>query len=264
MEAHHPLLTAEYIGYKNGNTDIYKITLKNHKGNVIGDVITTCYVQLYEHEHICMSCSLTEDPSDKDRYEFLTLTEKDCLFTEDDLPFDFNILNMLKGLRKVLYILIFENDINDVYNDRFKCRAKEPDCNGWIYGYYVHNEYTGENIIIVDDEPYEIDRNTLCQNACVRAYTSYKNRTPETKSQRIYEGDIVKVFSGNRLYCVALIVYNYFENEFVCKPIFNGYEMSLSEYNDYEVIGNKFDNPEMLDEKYYINNPDEFDLNKEY
>ena len=257
--------TSEYIGYKNGNIDVYKISLKNIEGDIY-----TCYIQLYEREHICMSCSLTENPSDKDRHEFLTLTEKDCLFTEDDLPFDHHVMGMLRALRRGLYELIFENHMNDVYNDRFKSRAKEPDCRGWIYGYYVHNEYDGEDTIIVDDEPYEIDRDTLCQNTGVRAFISYKNRTPETRNKYIYEGDIVKVFRKGRLKCVVVINYDYYYNEFECVPLFNGcvYAEPLSEYNDYEhsfeVIGNKFDNPEMLDEKYYINNPDEFDLDKKY
>ena len=256
--------TSEYIGYKNGNVDIYKITLKN----LIGDVDNTFYIQLYERTHICMSCSLTENPSDKDRCEFMTLTEKDCLFTEDTLPFDIRIRSWLQGLRYALYELIFENHIADVYNDRFICRAKEPDCNGWVYGYYVHNEYTDENIIIVEDEPCEIDRDTLCQNTGVRAFISYKNRTPETRSRYIYEGDIIKVFRKGRLQCVTLINYDYFDNKFVCEELFNCYFENLSEYNDgehsFEVIGNKFDNPEMLDEKYYTDRPDEFDLHKEY
>ena len=137
-------------------------------------------------------------------------------------------------------------------NDRYLYRAKRADNGEWVQGALFNGEshciigqeikfspYTEHECKIVG---YEVDRDTICQ--C----TGLKDKN----GKLIWENDVVKQFAdcnelGNSLYFFYQIRWN---NEY---SAFEGYEIYTEEtvlfpdLEDIEVIGNIFDNPELLE-----------------
>ena len=121
-----------------------------------------------------------------------------------------------------------------------------PEKEQWIIGYYVlgFNEYEQPVHLIFEptsmffshgetDGWTEIDSNTLCQ------YTGLKDKN----GKRIWENDIVKI---NNSKINTLITFRDFE--IICTIPREKYYKHRLEYDmEYEVIGNIFDNPELLE-----------------
>ena len=136
--------------------------------------------------------------------------------------------------------------------DRYLFKAKRLDNGEWVQGALFNGEshciigqeikfspYTEHECKIVG---YEVDRDTICQ--C----TGLKDKN----GKLIWENDVVKQFAdcnelGNSLYFFYQIRWN---NEY---SAFEGYEIYTEEtvlfpdLEDIEVIGNIFDNPELLE-----------------
>lgn len=120
-----------------------------------------------------------------------------------------------------------------------KFRAKSVKTNEWVYGSLLRDEIQ-KKYYIVDNESgvgKEVDENTIGQ------YTSLKDKN----GVKIYKGDILKYSDED----TAIVVFNEKYSYFMVKPIQDFYFDSdvlghTIEYNQVEVIGNIYDNSELL------------------
>lgn len=121
----------------------------------------------------------------------------------------------------------------------YKFRAKSVKTNEWVYGSLLRDEIQ-KKYYIVDNESgvgKEVDENTIGQ------YTSLKDKN----GVKIYKGDILKYSDED----TAIVVFNEKYSYFMVKPIQDFYFDSdvlghTIEYNQVEVIGNIYDNLELL------------------
>lgn len=143
--------------------------------------------------------------------------------------------------------------------DRYLYKAKRldwrefPEKEQWIIGYYVlgFNEYEQPVHLIFEptsmffshgetDGWTEIDRNTLCR--C----TGLKDKN----GKLIWENDIVRDKHGN--FYKAFWQNNYYQFSWICAksdvfPIGSKWDLWSFKSFEIEVIGNIFDNPELLE-----------------
>lgn len=144
-------------------------------------------------------------------------------------------------------------------------RAKRIDNGEWVEGYYIYHikrtPCVFNDMVRLEDEQhvimcdgfsdwnmprgtvhYDVDRNTLCQ------YTGLTDKN----GNKIWENDIIKFFSkrgigDNDYYFVASILWNNRELCFIkrcCNKTFALH--NDNDADDFEVIGNIFDNPELV------------------
>lgn len=120
--------------------------------------------------------------------------------------------------------------------DRYLFKAKRVDNGKWVQGYYYQIWEDGYILWgMTNDVPnmIEVDVSTLCQ--C----TGLKDKN----GKLIWENDIVKINNskGN-----VLITFGDFE--IICTiPNEKYYKHRLEYDTEYEVVGNIFDNPELLE-----------------
>lgn len=121
-------------------------------------------------------------------------------------------------------------------NDRYLFKAKRVDNGKWEQGYYYQIWENGYILWgMTNDVPnmIEVDVSTLCQ--C----TGLKDKN----GKLIWKNDIVKI---NNSKVNVLITFRDFE--IICTiPSEKYYKHRLEYDTEYEVIGNIFDNPELLE-----------------
>lgn len=123
--------------------------------------------------------------------------------------------------------------------DRYLCKAKRTDNGEWVVGYVVRYGYTRkEKYYIVPDYAsdlyaIEVDPSTICQCTGLK----------DENDKLIWENDIVKI---NNSKVNVLITFREFE--IICTiPNEKYYKHRLEYDTEYEVVGNIFDNPELLE-----------------
>lgn len=136
--------------------------------------------------------------------------------------------------------------------NRFLCRGKRIDNGEWVEGYYC-KWLKGKLVITYSEKEvdciitwmsnggmsrYEVDPSTICQ------YTGLKDKN----GKLIWENDIVK-FPDTE--CYGYIGWNESKAGFYFNVLLEGGRFEEEHIYDYqdciEVIGNTFDNPELLE-----------------
>jgi uncharacterized phage protein (TIGR01671 family) len=141
-----------------------------------------------------------------------------------------------------------------------KFRGKRVDTKEWVYGYAVPNEDKTEWYIVESVEPdasYGAEETTMFSPMwyqvipeTVGQYTGLKDKN----SQKIYEGDIVNCEKRGAAFYRSVVVYNSIMGRHDVNAMGCMFPMTLDCYeddisidgNDYEVIGNIYENPELL------------------
>nr|DAZ62840.1 MAG TPA: YopX protein [Caudoviricetes sp.] len=134
-------------------------------------------------------------------------------------------------------------------NRKIKFRGKMLDSDDFVYGYYIHSELPNE---IFEHKIYCADVNRLIdvKEETVGQYTGLHDKN----GKEIYEEDVVKITNKNSKVIpikplIAQIVWSeeYLAYILITTSVKDAFE-NLGDYIDYdiEVIGNIYDNPELL------------------
>lgn len=136
-------------------------------------------------------------------------------------------------------------------------KAKRKDNGEWVEGYYVYCRKRHYILPVLnkaigfderEDKWIEIDIDTLCQ------YTGLTDKN----GKKIWENDIIKCLKRKEGYDIYKVVWRKWYADFGVEPIKPKYEaqypIGLSDGatlhgRDYKVIGNIFDNPDLLEVK---------------
>jgi len=125
----------------------------------------------------------------------------------------------------------------------FRAKHSDPyDTHGWYYGYYERADNTYHYIITENGSIIPINPRTVGQ------YTGFKDRN----DIRIFEGDIVRCYDKIECYDIGCIYWDDKISSFrrtsssCLDPRFHSFDYPLSSRCEYEVIGNIYDNPELL------------------
>ena len=132
--------------------------------------------------------------------------------------------------------------------DRYLFKAKRTDNGEWVTGYLYRLSENNPPFIMLRKlmfrkygESYEVDEHTICQ--C----TGLKDKNDKL----IWENDIVGLYNENKeeRYAVGSVEYGTF-NCSCCDGVYGWYFTDSADIRDserYEVIGNIFDNAELLE-----------------
>lgn len=109
----------------------------------------------------------------------------------------------------------------------------------WVYGGIFPQNKGGDFAIIYQQDP-DIQKFTVYADT-VGQFTGRTDRN----GNKIFEGDIVQAALDGRYYSVEYIADDEYAFNFV--DLEKGYTYSLYDFNDIIVIGNIYDNPELLE-----------------
>lgn len=126
-------------------------------------------------------------------------------------------------------------------------RGKRTDNGEWVYGYYYKAKYcrTDDELCDYITVPHQKEYNEpsshyIVNPETVGQYTNLKDKN----GTKIFEGDIVKRFWFGKM-CIYQIDYENGLASFIGRA---GMEYTTFDYDseEFEVIGNIYDNPELL------------------
>lgn len=114
-------------------------------------------------------------------------------------------------------------------------RGKSKDTEEWIYGDLLQYADTAQIWKQTEDGKWNciVDPSTVCQ------YTGLT----EKNGRKIFEGDIVK--DGN---IYGAVVFDSHYAQFMIDDVYDGHQEYSDWWHEVEVIGNIFDNPELIGE----------------
>ena len=120
-------------------------------------------------------------------------------------------------------------------------KAKRKDNGEWVYGNYAFEDTKGERHFIFQNFgfKYEVDKDTICQ------YTGLTDKN----GRKIFENDVVKHYYdpfSKSVYEKGIIKWDDERCRFRQDRLSPNFAYSVEKYCVYEVIGNIFDNPELL------------------
>lgn len=135
-------------------------------------------------------------------------------------------------------------------NDRYLYRAKRTDNGEWVEGFYVNaieehgnGERTAEIVALDAMRTFDgisptlmVDPSTICQCTGLN----------DKNGKLIWENDVVKHDFGKDQIGVQLAIVKY-DSKYACYQIKPIYDWMYCDKSDCEVIGNIFDNPELLE-----------------
>ena len=132
-----------------------------------------------------------------------------------------------------------------------KFRGKRIDNGEWVHGYLVLDFGENDAPRIIIDRQYSSGANYIA-NAPRVAHDSVGQYTGlhDKNGVEIYEGDIIQGFLSYTQEDRAFIEYEEENMGFVTVPAFDemyGRDFEIQDSEDIEVIGNVFDNPELLE-----------------
>lgn len=133
-------------------------------------------------------------------------------------------------------------------NREIKFRAKRVDLNDWIHGYLreVFGE-TKRTFVIAPANKFESDGYTDMEEDYVQPDTIGQfTGLCDKNGKEIYEGDILKTFTGSK--CEVVYHEASFKIRYNNRHESNILTRSSVFVLDYEVIGNIYDNSELLEE----------------
>jgi uncharacterized phage protein (TIGR01671 family) len=142
-----------------------------------------------------------------------------------------------------------------------KFRGRRTDNNEWVFGhYYCDNRLDNlpTHMIITfyshGVEQYQTDPNTTGQYTGIR---DMKRTEKFPEGQEIYEGDILKyVYESKNGMKEKILIVSFNSGCFICSEKNSkfasavGYYATLTKGNRLEVVGNVYDNSELLEEGY--------------
>ena len=116
-------------------------------------------------------------------------------------------------------------------------KAKHINTDKWVYGNYAFCDcYTKQKHYIFQNKPleYAVDENTICQ------YTGLTDKY----GNKIFENSIVKISYDEDYSEIGYVKYSSAGVRYVL--VIYGQTYRFDETCDIEVLGNRFDNPELL------------------
>ena len=128
-------------------------------------------------------------------------------------------------------------------NDRYLYRAKRCDTGEWVEGDLVHSVYKINDVCVgkygSEVGMHQVDESTICQCTGLN----------DKNGKLIWENDIVNCFEAE---CCGKISWNESEAGFYFNVLYEDGKFEEEHIYDYvdcmKVIGNIFDNPELLDQ----------------
>ena len=130
-------------------------------------------------------------------------------------------------------------------------RAKRKDNGEWVYGYYAtqsnHACFQSElkyTSFILKDEFMDWGLGGLAEYEVIPESVGQFTGLTDKNSNKIFEGDIVKCLSLENGYVNKEVYYAEDRARFVLGSLGSDYD--FEEYINVEVIGNIYDNPELL------------------
>ena len=123
-------------------------------------------------------------------------------------------------------------------NREIEFRAKRKDNNEWVYGYLEKQAVEGSELYITSPCNELLNYSNEVIPETISQYTGLKDNT----GKKIFEGDILREYSND----IEDWVVSYEYGKFV--GTYDNVFEDLYELSDLEVIGNIYDNPELLKE----------------